>query len=101
MSLISGGVIKLLIHNNAASMPNRTKQEDDVLRRFGVKLRAIRIMRGFTQEELAEKAGFSRSYYTEIETGKRNISLLNLYRLAEYLEVSLKDLLDIDNKDSH
>lgn len=73
-----------------------TSNDDrEVLTQFGSHLRKLRLERHLTQEELAERAGFSRSYYTEIETGKRNISLLNLYRLAQCLEVSLKDLLDI------
>jgi transcriptional regulator with XRE-family HTH domain len=51
-----------------------------------------------TQEEMAARAGFSRSYYTQVESGKRNVALLNLYRLAQSLEISLKDLLDIEDR---
>ncbi|QTN01538.1 helix-turn-helix domain-containing protein [Sediminibacillus dalangtanensis] len=51
-----------------------------------------------TQEELADLAGFSRSYYTEIETGKRNISLLNIRRLAEALDIPIKDLFDFPSE---
>jgi transcriptional regulator with XRE-family HTH domain len=77
----------------------RTAQENDFLKRFGNKLEALRMKRGFTQEELAAEAGFSRSYYTEIETGKRNISLLNLRKLAQSLHVSLTELLDVHTGD--
>ena len=70
----------------------RTAQEAEVLREFGDRLRALRIERGITQEELAAEAGLSRSYYTEIETGKRNVALLNLHKLAECLKIELKDL---------
>lgn len=73
----------------------RTKTDLELLQRFGEHLRHCRITRNLTQEELAAKAGFSRSYYTEIETGKRNISLLNLKKLADCLEISLTKLLDI------
>lgn len=75
-------------------MPKLSRDED-VLRKFGEHLRQYRIDRHLTQEELAAKAGFSRSYYTEIETGKRNISLLNLKRLADCLEISLSELVEI------
>lgn len=51
----------------------RTHNEDEILKQFGDFLRTIRKQSGFSQEDLAEKAGFSRSYYTEIETGKRNV----------------------------
>jgi len=46
----------------------------------------MRKQRGYSQEEFAEIAGFSRSYYTEIETGKRNISVLNLIKIIEALK---------------
>ena len=75
-------------------MPRRTQYENEILKLFGIRLRQARIQHGFTQEELAIKAGFSRSYYTEIETGKRNISLLNMTKLADCLEISLSNLLD-------
>ncbi len=95
MSLISGGDISD-IHATLFNMSQRTDKENQILKRFGLQLRKARINSGFTQEELAVKAGFSRSYYTEIETGKRNISLLNLYRLVECLEINLSDLLSMD-----
>jgi transcriptional regulator with XRE-family HTH domain len=67
-----------------------------VLRKFGERLRELRLARNLTQEALAADAGFSRSYYTEIETGKRNISLLNIHKLSVCLKVNIKELLDID-----
>lgn len=79
------------------SMSDRTPEETQILKNFGDHLRAIRLARGLTQEELAHLAGFSRSYYTEIETGKRNISLLNLHRLAQCLHISLAELAGFDD----
>jgi transcriptional regulator with XRE-family HTH domain len=79
----------------------RTAQEINFLQSFGNRLEGLRVKRGFTQEELAAEAGFSRSYYTEIETGKRNISLLNLRKLARCLQVSLSELLDLDPGDTN
>lgn len=58
-------------------------------------MRRLRLASGLTQEEVAHRADFSRSYYTEIETGKRNVSLLNLHKLAECFGVSLDTLLDL------
>lgn len=72
---------------------DRSIKENKILNNFGERLRTLRLSRKLTQEELSALADFSRSYYTEIETGKRNISLLNLYRLADCLNVSPKDLL--------
>ena len=76
----------------------RTGSETEVLRQFGERLRQLRTTRQLTQEEMAAKAGFSRSYYNEIETGKRNISLLNLHKLAQCLEITISELLTIRDK---
>ncbi len=73
----------------------RTGSETEALRQFGERLRQLRTTRQLTQEEMAAKAGFSRSYYNEIETGKRNISLLNLHKLAQCLEISISELLNL------
>jgi transcriptional regulator with XRE-family HTH domain len=72
---------------------SRSLEEQLILEHFGKRLRELRSSKELTQEDLAIRAGFSRSYYTEIETGKRNVSLLNLYRLAECLNVSPSALL--------
>lgn len=72
---------------------------NQILVRFGKKLRDLRTEKGMTQEEMAERADFSRSYYTEIETGKRNVSLLNLYRLAKALEIPLSRLVNFDEEE--
>jgi transcriptional regulator with XRE-family HTH domain len=77
----------------------RAAQEDAFLKRFGDRLRELREARRLTQEALADEAGFSRSYYSDIETGKRNISLLNLRKLAQSLHVSLRELLDVNAGD--
>ena len=68
-----------------------------ILKRFGLHIRYIRKSRGLSQEALAMEAGFSRSYYSEIELGKRNISILNMCKLAKCLGVSLKTLVDFDS----
>lgn len=72
----------------------RSRKQRDILSQFGNRLRTLRLAKGLTQEELAEMADFSRSYYTEIENGKRNVSLLNLQRLADCLAVSIAQLVN-------
>ncbi|MBC7809595.1 MAG: helix-turn-helix transcriptional regulator [Burkholderiales bacterium] len=80
-------------------MPTKDADSDLLLKQFGERLKGLRLAHGLTQEELAAQAGFSRSYYTQIETGRRNVALLNLYRLAKCLQISLSDLLDIREND--
>jgi len=75
-------------------------EEEDrsgVLRQFGLRVHHLRKLRGLSQEALAMEAGFSRSYYSEIELGKRNVSIVNMCRLAKALGVSLKILTDFEN----
>jgi len=69
------------------------EDEQAVLREIGQRLKAVRNRRGLTQEMLAIQAGFSRSYYSDIETGKRNISILNLCKLAVALDIQISELL--------
>ncbi len=71
---------------------NKNEERNAVLHSFGYNLRKIRESKGLTQEEVAYIACFSRSYYTEVEQGKRNLSLLNIYKLAKALNISITQL---------
>ncbi|WP_256855949.1 helix-turn-helix domain-containing protein [Terribacillus halophilus] len=64
-----------------------------LLRAFGDKLRYLRKKQMLTQEELAGVAGFNRSYYSDIENGKRNISFIGISKLASALNVEMRELL--------
>lgn len=57
-------------------------------------LREIRTMRGMTQQQVAEKLGVDRSTYTYYETGKTNVDVKTLIKLAQIFHASYKDLLD-------
>ena len=54
---------------------------------FGEQVREIRLGRGLSQEELADRAGVHRTYLGGIERGERNPSLKNILALARALEV--------------
>lgn len=60
--------------------------------RFGAKLRKVRLSRGWTQEELAEKADVSLNFLNLIERGQRAPSFDNLERLAKVLRVPVYEL---------
>ncbi|MFO0809046.1 MAG: helix-turn-helix transcriptional regulator [Gemmataceae bacterium] len=60
---------------------------------FGRRLGEVRRKAGVSQERLADLAGLHRTYVSSVERGKRNISLLNIARLAVALQVSLGDLM--------
>jgi len=65
----------------------------DVLVQFGKRLRMTRQRKGISQERLAELAGLHRTYVSSVERGERNISLLNIERLATALGVAMSDLM--------
>ena len=64
----------------------------DILVAFGKRVRDLRIIKGLSQEELANLAGLHRTYISSVELGKRNISLKNIQALADALNVSFSDL---------
>ena len=66
--------------------------------RFGERLRAVRQQRGISQEKLAELAGLHRTYVSSIERGERNVSLVNIERLAAALGVAMAELMPNDAK---
>ena len=57
-------------------------------------IRVWREYRGLTQQHLAEKAGISKPYLSQLESGKRNGTTDVLKTLAQALQVSLEDLVD-------
>ena len=60
------------------------------------KIKLLRYTHGWSQETLAELCGFHRSYIANIESGKHNVSLDNLERLAQAFEVPIAELLNPD-----
>lgn len=67
---------------------------DTILQQFGNNVRYWRKMRGFSQEELAEKCGLHRTYIGGIERGERNVALVNIVKLSTALDVSVSNLIE-------
>ena len=68
--------------------------QDDFLRAFGERLRAERERRGMSRKVLADQAGISERYVTQIESGKGNVSIAILRQIASALGVPLGRLVD-------
>jgi len=68
------------------------RSKTDIRERFGFALKTRREQLGLTQEDLAARAGIHRTYLSDVERGFRNISLLNIERLACALSLHLSAL---------
>jgi transcriptional regulator with XRE-family HTH domain len=72
-------------------MPDRRSW--DVVSAFGAAVRAQRQVRGWSQEEFADRVGLHRTYIGDIERGERNVSLINIERISRGLDLSLAALM--------
>ena len=61
---------------------------------FGNRIRELRTGIGQSQEKFALKIGMDRTYYASVESGRRNISLVNIEKIAKGLGVSLSELFE-------
>ncbi len=65
-----------------------------LLKKFGERVQSLRNQAGISQEKLAELAEMHRTYISGIERGERNVSLINIMRLASALGVSISKLME-------
>jgi transcriptional regulator with XRE-family HTH domain len=66
---------------------------DKALQRIGNKLQAARKLKGFTQEQVAEKVGITRSYYAQVERGERNPTTTVITAIIHALGAEITDVL--------
>lgn len=70
----------------------KMENRNEILTQFGETLQRMRKDRKLSQEMLAEKAGLHRTYIGMIERAEKNITLINIYKIASALGVAIKDL---------
>jgi len=75
-------------------MKKRKIKKDQFLIKFGERIRKYRLQKGYSQEELAYKAGLHWTYISGIERGLRNITIKNVRRVAKALGRKTKELFD-------
>lgn len=81
---------------------NIDKKEErfmDIVKVFGTNLKKYRTQKGISQEKFAEKCGLHRTYISDIECFKRSISLENIQRIADALDIETYKLF-VDNNES-
>ncbi len=64
----------------------------DIRFEFGKRVRELRASRGISQELLADLAGLDRSYISSVERGERNISIVNIQKVAVAFNVTLEHM---------
>lgn len=66
----------------------------DICKKFGSRVRELRVAQGISQEGLAQKSGLHRTYIGGIERGERNVSLENIQKIAQALNVMIAQLFE-------
>lgn len=69
-----------------------------ITKKFGSRLKEIRLSKNISQEELSYRAELHRTYISSVELGKRNVSLVNIEKLAKALDCQITDFFTIKQK---
>jgi transcriptional regulator with XRE-family HTH domain len=73
----------------------KKRTKPDIREKFGFAVKVRREELELTQEDLAEKARIHRTYLSDVERGTRNLSLINIERLAAALSLSISELFQL------
>lgn len=68
--------------------------KDDILKKFGNKVREERKKKGYSQEKFAEIIGVHRTYVGMVERAEKNITLKNIKKIADALGLKIHELLN-------
>lgn len=66
---------------------------EDVKINFGHRVKELRLAKGYSQEKLAELSDLDRTYIPGIESGKRNVSIIVIKKLAKAYDISISELM--------
>lgn len=69
------------------------KDKHPNLIKLGLKIRELRISKGYSQEGIADASGMGRTYMGRVERGEQNISIQNLIQIAFALKVEVGELI--------
>lgn len=69
---------------------------EDIKLAFGLRVKELRLEKGLSQEKLANIAGVDRTYMTQVESGNRNLSIQNIKKICNALEITLGQFFDND-----
>ena len=66
---------------------------ENILQRFGERVRELRKEQGYSQEGFAHECGLDRTYMGGIERGERNVALRNIEKIADALGITIAELM--------
>ena len=66
----------------------------EINKQVGARIRKYRLVKGFSQEELAFEADLHRAYIGQIERGEKNIGVQNLQKIAAALKIKISKLIE-------
>ena len=72
----------------------------NVKSKVGIRIKELRELEQISQKDLAYIADIDRSYIAGVESGQRNISIVNIEKIASALNISLKEFFDNDRFDN-
>ena len=75
-------------------LTSRPKKEKDRLRVFGLRIQKLRKEQNISQERLGYLVGYSRAHMGFIEQGKISVPLVRIFKIADILKVSIRDLFE-------
>lgn len=85
-----GGIMSLFLHTEISIM----RQKSEISIRFGEKVRELRTLKKLSQEKLAELADVHRTYIGMVERAEKNITLVNIEKIAKALGVSVSKMFE-------
>ena len=66
----------------------------EIKAKIGMRIKELRDIKNMSQKDLAYSSDLDRSYIASVENGQRNISIINIEKIAKALEVTLKDFFN-------
>jgi len=66
----------------------------DIKSKIGYRIKTVRAAKNLTQRDLADQADIDRSYIASVESGQRNVSIVNLEKITKAMQISLSDFFN-------
>ena len=73
----------------------------EIKEQIGLRIKELRKKEGISQQELSFRSDLDRTYITQVENGKRNISIVNIGKIANALNISIKELFNDEQFDNN